>query len=197
MAAASDPNKLTIKAAIRIRQPQAAVVEAAKAAARRKSFCHPSLPLSFPDAIAFTYADAPHRPSLPPSLLRSSKIAAPPPKPVWPARPLSPPPLSDASDPIPPSAVKPRRRKATLNTIKKNVRGWSAYLRVVCVLSGRKEKGREGRAIPCHKTQFNFIVPAFAFLSARRSDRVRPPQSRSRLLSTAPRPWRTSTFTYF
>ena len=159
----------------------------------------PSLPLSFPDAIAFTYADA-LRPSLFLSLPRSSKIAAPPPKPVWPARPLSPPPLSDASDPIPPSAVKPRRRKATVNTIKKNVRGWSAYLRVVCVLSGRKE-GKGGRAIPCHKTQFNFIVPAFAFLSARRrgrrSDRVRPPQSRSRLLSTAPRPWRTSTSTYF
>ena len=44
-------------------------------------------------------------------------------------------------------------------------------LRFVCVLSGRKEarptRGIEGgRAIPCHKTQFNFIVPDFAAIAA-------------------------------
>ena len=53
-------------------------------------------------------------------------------------------------------------------------------LRFVCVLSGRKEarpaRGIEGgRAIPCHKTQFNFIVPDFAAIAAAaQTVRVRP-----------------------
>ena len=72
-AAASDPNKLTIKAAIRIRQPEAAA--AAATAPRRKSFCHPSLPPSQTRLPSLTQMRAVLPSLLRPSILKDSRAA--------------------------------------------------------------------------------------------------------------------------
>lgn len=148
--------------------------------------------------------------SLPRSLPRSSKIAAPP-KPVWPARP---------HPPSPPVLLCPTYPSIDCETAKKE--GDSEYDQKECpwVVSLRSRRvcvvWKEGRAAggraeggQSHVIKLNLILlflPSSAFLFARtrrRVDRPSPPQSRSRLLFTAPpedlvlAPTTSSTSTHF
>ena len=117
------------------------------------------------------------------SLPRSSKIAAPP-KPVclfvWPtAGPLCP---TDRS--LPPSTVKPRRRKAGDAEYDQKECPWVvSSASCVCCLGGRKrgrlEGSREGGQSHVIKLNLILLFPT--------SPPSPPPESRSRLLSTEPR----------